>query len=170
MKSYNYKKIVVIFIIPVFFTMLLISCNENNKIATPDRFTDKKITNNEVIRDSIFKIQPDTSSLKALIEWTKGKAVIKEIIQSESGKNHLKFPKIQIKDNILTVDCETRAQELVATWKEHHTKEFKTETITHTEFKNLSRWESFCLGTGKIVTLLFISTFIIYLLRKGIKK
>lgn len=147
---------------------LIVGCG-GRKDFTPPKSTDKTLSVKEIVRDTVFLTRPDSSALKALVECQNGKAVIKEIINSEPGKNNLQPPKAQLEDNILTVDCEAKAQELFATWKERYKEE--TTTVTNTEYINvLTGWQTFFIFVGKIMIFLFIGVIIAHLIELGIKK
>lgn len=114
-------------------TIILVSCNSTKPVVVKnDTTTTKTIT--ETVHDTIFKIEKDSSYYQALLDCQDGKVVVKNVTQSEPGRN-LKSPKVRIENNKLEVDCEARAQELFAQWKSTHetdaiiiTKEVPVET------------------------------------------
>lgn len=171
MKSFMFKSSIKIFFMFLFY-ISFIACGGSKKILKPTQSTDRIITEKEIIKDTIFYTKPDASTLQALIDCQNGKAVIKEVIKSESGDFILQPPKIQFKDNILTVDCEAKAQKLLATWKEKHKQE--TVTVTKTEYKEiqkkLTKWQTLSLWVGQIIITLFISACLVYLIGLGLKK
>jgi hypothetical protein len=102
-------------------TILLVSCVSTKPVVVKnDTTTIKTIT--ETVHDTIFKIEKDSSYYQALLDCQDGKVVVKNVIQSEPGRN-LKSPKVRIDNNRLQVDCEARAQELFAQWKSTHQTE-----------------------------------------------
>jgi hypothetical protein len=105
-------------------TALLVSCGSTKPVVVKNEtVTTKTIT--ETVHDTIFKIEKDSSYYQALLDCQDGKVVVKNVIQSEPGRN-LKSPKVRIDNNQLNVDCEARAQELFAQWKSTH----ETDSIT----------------------------------------
>ncbi|ELV7524936.1 hypothetical protein QMU91_001132 [Flavobacterium psychrophilum] len=94
----------------------LASCGSSKPIVVQNETT-KTIT--ETVHDTVFKIEKDSSSLKALLECQGGKIVLKNVIQGEPGRI-LKSPKIRLLNNVVQVDCEARAQELLAHYKATH--------------------------------------------------
>lgn len=102
-------------------TMLLVSCGSTKPVVVKNETsTIKTIT--ETVHDTIFKIEKDSSYYQALLDCQDGKVVVKNVTQSEPGRN-LKSPKVRIENNKLEVDCEARAQQLFAQWKSLHETE-----------------------------------------------
>ncbi len=114
----------------LFVLNALVSCSSSKPIALQNENQETKIIT-QTVHDTIFKVEKDSSSLAALIECQNGKAVIKNISQSEPGRN-LKSPKVRIENNILKVDCEARANELLAKYKSTHVESRNKKTITNT--------------------------------------
>ncbi|CVK17118.1 hypothetical protein Ga0061079_11620 [Apibacter mensalis] len=172
MKLFKLKTFSIVAFYSLLFSFLFIACGGSRKVFTPPQSTEKIVTVKEIVRDTVFQTHPDSSMLQALMECQNGKAVIKEIIKSDPGKSNLQPPKIQFKDNILTVDCEAKVQKLFATWKEKHKQE--TVTVTKTEYKEiqkkLTKWQTLSLWVGQIIITLFISACLVYLMGLGLKK
>lgn len=170
MKPFKLKTFSIVIFISLLFSFLLMACGGSRKVFTPTQSTEKTVTVKEIVRDTVFRLEPDVSTLQALIDCQNGKAVIKEIIKADPGKSRLQPPKALIKDNILTVDCEARAQELFASWKE----QYKQETVTKTEYKEiqkkLTKWQTLSLWVVQIIITLFISASLIYLIGLILKK
>jgi len=121
-------------------TMLLVSCGSTKPVVVKnDTTTIKTIT--ETVHDTIFKIEKDSSYYQALLDCQDGKVVVKNVTQSEPGRN-LKSPKVRIENNKLEVDCEARAQELFAQWKSTHETElvFDTKQVPFTT-NHLTWWQ-----------------------------
>lgn len=123
-----------------------------------------KIT--ETVHDTIFKIEKDSSTLAALLECQGGKVVFKNIIESESGRN-LKSPKIKLSNNILKVDCEARAQEVLAHYKNTHEQlySYKNKTLTKEVEKQLSWWQKLEIWCGRLFLLILIGYTIKFLIK-----
>ncbi|GEJ34949.1 hypothetical protein FPN185_contig00114-0001 [Flavobacterium psychrophilum] len=75
----NIKHIVVC----LFVLIALASCGSSKPIVVQNETT-KTIT--ETVHDTVFKIEKDSSSLKALLECQGGKIVLKNVIQTLSRK------------------------------------------------------------------------------------
>lgn len=106
-------------------TMLLVSCAGKKPVVVQNSTTTEKVIT-EVVHDTIFKTEKDSSSYNAILDCINGKVVIKQVTQAEPGRI-LKSPKVRIADNILQVDCDAKAQELFAQWKSTYITENKQE-------------------------------------------
>lgn len=109
-------------------TILLVSCGSTKPVVVQNETINTK-TITETVKDTTFTIEKDSSSYRAELGFSDGKVVVKNVTQAEPGRN-LKSPKVRIKNNQLEVDCEARAQEIIAQWKE---KNQNNETITTVE-------------------------------------
>ena len=116
---------------------ILASCGSSKPPIVTQKETIKTIT--ETVRDTIFKIEKDSSYYNALLECQGGKVVIKEVVSAESGRT-LKSPKVRLDNNQLKIDCEARAQELLAHYKNTHEKEVQTIRIPY-EVNKLTFWQ-----------------------------
>lgn len=122
----------------------------------------EKITSiKEVIRDTVFTVEKDSSFYKALLECRDGKVVIlppfKAKVTEVKGK-YLKPPKVTIKDNYLQVDCYAEAQKLFAQWKDVYktdTTLFATTKTIEVE-RNLTQWQSAQIWCGRLLLLLLL--------------
>lgn len=113
----------------LFFVLitLLVSCGSKKPVVVKSETTTTD-TITETVHDTIFKIEKDSSYYQALLDCQDGKVVVKSVSQSEPGRT-LKSPKVRLENNILQVDCETKAQELFAKWK----STYKSKTIVKTK-------------------------------------
>jgi hypothetical protein len=128
----------------------LASCGSNKPVVMQNET--KTIT--QTVHDTVFKIEKDSSSIKALLECQNGKVVFKNIVQSEPGRT-LKSPKVQIVDNVLQVDCEARAQEAVAHYKNTH--EATVKTITNTiEVNKLTWWQEAQIKGFRVIAVILL--------------
>ena len=117
--------------------LTMASCGSGKTIVLQNETITEKI---ETVHDTVFKIEKDSSSIAALLECQNGKVVIKNIVESVPGRK-LKIPKVQLSDNILTVDCETVAQELFAQYKNTFLSEVGREQLPPIEVNKLTHWQ-----------------------------
>jgi predicted component of type VI protein secretion system len=105
-------------IVLLFFSLVVLASCGSTKPATFENKT-QTITFKETVHDTIFKIEKDSSSYQALLECQNGKVVIKQVVQAVPGRT-LKSPTVRLDNNQLKIDCEARAQELLAHYKNTH--------------------------------------------------
>ena len=142
------------------------ACKITNVPVPTNTETTKEVDTKIVLRDTIFKTEKDSSYYKAWLACQEGKVVIKSNIESHKG-NYLKPPKVQIKDNYLTVDCQAEAQKLFAQWKDVYRLENQNTILTNTVLveRQLTWWQKFQIWCGRI----FIA-YVIYSIIKLILK
>ncbi|MBF7093220.1 hypothetical protein IUY40_16935 [Flavobacterium sp. ALJ2] len=145
--SKNLNRIVFLF----FSVLVLVSCSSPKPVLSEDKT--KTITIKETLHDTVFKIEKDSSSFKALLECQNGKVVLKNVTQAEPGRT-LKSPRVRLENNKLSVDCELKEQELYAFWKSQQVKEVEIKTVRTTEFTNvLTFWQKVQIWLGRIFLL-----------------
>ena len=130
------KKLLQIFCC-LFVLLTIVSCGSGKPIVLQNETTKTII---ETVHDTVFKIEKDSSSLEALLECQNGKVVIKNIVQSEPGRT-LKSPKVRLSDNVLKVDCEQRAQELFAQWKDTYISQDTVTQLPPIITNELTYWQ-----------------------------
>ncbi len=152
------------FILLLFVSLVVFSC-ASKRIQKPVVITNtREIT--KTVRDTIYKVEADSSYYHAFIDCINGKPFIRETAltkqNSKAGKN-LKVPSATIKENTLIVDCYVNEQELKKQWEETYIKEHEQTPIyikTPVEVvKPLSWWQKTQLWFGRIfigILLLFI--------------
>lgn len=146
----NLKRLVFLF----FSVLVLVSCKSPKPVLSEEK--NKTITIKETVHDTVFKIQKDSSSFKALLECQNGKVVVKNVTQAEPGRT-LKNPKVRLDNNKLNVDCELKEQELYARWKSQQVKETEVKTINTTKFVNyLTFWQKVQIWLGRIFLLVLV--------------
>jgi len=149
------KRLVFLF----FSVLVLVSCKSPKPVLSEEKT--KTITIKETVHDTVFKIQKDSSSFKALLECQNGKVVVKNVTQAEPGRT-LKSPKVRLENNKLNVDCELKEQELYARWKSQQKNETEVKTINTTKFVNyLTFWQKVQIWLGRI----FLVVLVYYVLR-----
>lgn len=150
----------------VFLLILLASCS-SPKPALAESKT-KTITVTETLHDTVFRIEKDSSSYKALLACQNGKVVVTNVTQAEPGRS-LKSPRVRIENNNLRVDCEIKEQELYAFWKSRQVKEVEIKTIRITKYINqLTFWQKLQIWLGRIflVVMVYYVVRIVYKLYK----
>lgn len=174
------KKAFTIILLSFFLAVgLLLSCKSNAPLA--ENKTEKIITVKEIVKDTVLKVEKDSSFYQAYIDCVNGKPVIKTTpkglqgkgIQPETKKgNHLKPPNVAIDGNTLKVSCYQEAQELFFRWKEQYIKEFERETKTVppvTIERKFTWWETTQIWTGKIVIFLSGIVLIVWAIKQYFK-
>lgn len=136
----------------LFVLLTIVSCGSGKPIVLQNETT-KTIT--ETVHDTVFKIEKDNSSLEALLECQNGKVVIKQIVQGEPGRI-LNSPKVRIADNLLKVDCEARAQELLAHYKDTHEATTITKTLPPIEVNKLTNWQKAQINIFRIYAVITV--------------
>lgn len=148
--SKNLNPIVFLF----FSVLVLVSCSSPKPVLSEDKT--KTITIKETLHDTVFKIEKDSSSFKALLECQNGKVILKNVTQAEPGRT-LKSPRVRLENNKLSVDCELKEQELYAFWKSQQVKEVEIKTVRTTEFTNvLTFWQKVQIWLGRIFLLVLV--------------
>ena len=112
------------------------------------------VTTTEHVRDTIFKIEADSSWIKALIECdSNGKATIRELLDYRNG-NRSQLPRLNLVNNILTADCKCDSNKIHALLKDREkiTDHRTSETITPPaiEVKFIPGWMWFFGITGML--------------------
>ncbi|MCV9928126.1 hypothetical protein OIU83_10705 [Flavobacterium sp. LS1R49] len=146
----NLNRIVFLF----FSVLVLVSCSSPKPVLSEDKT--KTITIKETLHDTVFKIEKDSSSFRALLECQNGKVVLKNVTQAEPGRT-LKSPRVRLENNKLSVDCELKKQELYAFWKSQQVKEVEIKTVRTTEFTNiLTFWQKVQIWLGRVFLLVLV--------------
>lgn len=147
-------KIIVLFL---FSLVVLASCGSSKPTTSEKQTT--TTTFKETVHDTVFRIEKDSSSYRALLECQNGKVVIKEVTQAEPGRT-LKSPKVRLDSNQLKIDCEARAQELLAHYKDTHRTDVTQLVITKTitiEVNKLTFLQESQIWLGRTFLLLILS-------------
>jgi len=137
----------------VLLATTLSSCKSTSVVPPATTETTKTATIKEVIRDTIFQTQKDSSYYKAYLDCVDGKVVVKQNTKPilKSGK-FLKPPKVTLKDNTITIDCEAEAQKLFYQWKDVYRENMKSvlQKIPYPVEKPLSWWQKTEIILGRI--------------------
>lgn len=173
MKNFKIKHSFLSVVCLVVLVTMLVSCKSS---IVPPTTTDTSTTIEKkvIIHDTILTTVKDSSYYKAYLECVNGKVIIssqKPFIQTNKG-SYLKPPKVNLKDNILQVDCQAEAQKIFAKWKEEYITKHKAtiERIPYPVEQELTWWQKTRLVLGDIflVLLLLFSTVVVLRLTKVI--
>lgn len=162
MKNLKTKFLLSVFCFVVLATTL-VACKSASVVPPTTTENNTTVTVKEILHDTVYETQKDSSYYKAYLECVKGKVIISPKPKPESQKgNHLKPPKVTIQDNILKVDCEAEAQKLFAQWKDTYTTEHKDsiQSIPYPVEKQLSWWQKTQMILGDIF-LVIIGLFVV---------
>lgn len=164
-------------------SLLLTSCKSK---PLPGETKETIITKTEIVRDTILRVEKDSSYYSAYIDCVNGKPVLvqseKQIKdfnsknpgssakapKSKSGKS-LNAPIVNLQDGQLNVDCRNEAQNIFFKWKEVYEKQWE---ITHkplppvekplTTYQNVRIWiGNIVIWLGCIAVLAFLIRFLI---------
>lgn len=140
------------------FILLIFGCKTKKTISESPNITASLVQKDSVVlRDTIFIIEADKSSYIAQLGVVNNKVVLIDANATKSKKGTLKHPMIRIENNKLSVECESLAQELFATWKETHQLHTKTITIQKPPIyleKKLNWYQQTLMWLGGILGIL----------------
>lgn len=118
-------------------SLALVSCF-SRKPSQPVVIENTK-TITEVVKDTIYKIEADSSFYNAYVDCVNGIPVLitnemhalgkAKIIKPKAGK-YLEVPKVNLQNGLLTVNCEAKAQQLFKQWREKYINEKSKESTT----------------------------------------
>lgn len=140
------------------FMFLLLGCKTRQKVITKTVEREVEV----IVRDTVFTIEKDSSRavFKIVCDSVTGKPRLTPKTETP-GKNVLP-PKATLEDDTLTVDCETKAQELFARWKETHSKERIEIPV---EVNVLTFWQEVQINLGRAFIVLAIAPLLINYLK-----
>ncbi|AOW09516.1 hypothetical protein [Flavobacterium gilvum] len=157
MKNVKLNHFLSIFCFVVLATTL-VACKSTSVVPPTTTQTNSTVTVKEIIHDTVFEVKKDSSYYEAYLECVNGKVVINQPSKVKTKKgSYLKPPKVEIKDNMLKVDCEAEAQKLFAQWKETYINKVIEVIQKHPYIveKELSWWQKTQIILGRI--FLFIA-------------
>ena len=130
-------KIISVIICFLLMSLALVSCI-SRKPSQPVVIENTK-TITEVVKDTIYKIEADSSFYNAYVDCVNGIPVLstnktpslgtKTLLKPKPGK-YLEVPKVNLQNGLLTVSCEAEAQELFKQWREKYISENSKESTT----------------------------------------
>lgn len=114
----------------------------------------------ERLRDTVVRIEADSSMIEALIECdSMGRAHLRELLDYRSGER-LRPPKISIQDNILTASAEVDSMSIYLSLKDQLKEVYtgrQTDTTEYIEVNRLTWWQTLWVWAGKILTPLVLA-------------
>lgn len=151
MKNINLKNLLSVLFLFCLLVTTLSSCKSTSVVPPTTKETTTVTNVTTVVRDTVFEVQKDSSFYRAYIECVNGKPVISKKPTATKGK-YLQPPKVNLKDNILSIDCTAKAQKLFAQWKDVYIKENKStvEKVPYPVPADLSWWQNTQIILGRI--------------------
>ena len=144
----------------------LVGCKTANVLPPTTIENTNTIIKKEVVHDTVFNTQKDSSYYKAWLDCKDGKVIIKSQTNKTAGK-FLQPPKVILKDNYITVDCEAEAQKLFAKWKDTYTSENHQSNTSKPVLveRQLTWWQKFQIWCGRIFLAVALVSVIKFLLK-----
>lgn len=129
--------------------------------------TEHTVTVTETIRDTVIRVQPDSSIVQALIKCdSTGRARLEEI---RTLKESARFRQtLALKENKLIAKSVVDSMGIYLTYKERHKEEQKVqtiETVIEKEVNVLKWWQKTLMAIGAVAMIIFASTIIAKFIR-----
>lgn len=162
------------FSLAIFFVFLVVgtltSCKSGSVPQTTKIEEKTELRETVKVKDTFAETKPDSSSVRAELQIIDGKVEIKSVSAVKQG-NYLKTPKVTIRDNILTCDCEAEAQKLFFQYKEKLIESLKSILVTPPPViveADLDWWQETQIWCGRLF-LGFVLAAVIYFILKLFK-
>lgn len=127
-----------------------------------ERITDTTIIT-ETLRDTIIKVQQDSSLLRLLMECDSlGQVQIKQLVEWQGG-THLAPPKVTLQGNTLSIKALSEAYELQLQLKDKTITQLRSENrteIQYIEVNRLNGWQKFIQAIGYILSIALLISLI----------
>lgn len=150
----------------ILLTIIALLASSCRTLKSPTLHRESKTFVKETIRDTVVAIPAERSSFQATLGINDvGNPVIKEVLNVQTGKR-AKVPKVQIKDQILQVDCLCDSMSIYLKLKDTHITDMLHETVYVPTEKPLTAWQQVQLWLGRV--LLMAGGIMIVLLAKKI--
>ena len=144
---------------------LLTSCRT---LKSPTRTRESKTFLKETIRDTVVAIPADRSSFRAALGVDQnGNTTIKEVLNAHVGKR-ARAPQVQIKDQVLKVDCLCDSMRIYLKLKDTHITDMLKETVFVPTERPLSAWQQVQLWLGRVLLIAITGGLIMLILIKKI--
>ena len=118
-----------------------------------------------IIKDSIYTLPTDSSTIKALIICEDEIPRLKQIIAYASGKR-VEVPVIRFKHDTLFVDCKVDSAEITLTWAEKN--QYRLMKVNETIVKRenyITGWQWAQIWMGRLLIIAIAIILILFLLR-----
>lgn len=168
MKS-KFKNLLSFLFLFVLLATTLFACKSTGVVPPTTIKTTTETTTKEVVRDTIFKVEKDSSYYKAYLECVNGKVALKlDTEPIEKPGKHLKPPKVNLQDNVLIVNCESEAYRLFAQWKDIYIKEHRqtTQNTPYPVQREFTWWQKTQIILGRVFLVLLVIFIIAVVIRK----
>jgi hypothetical protein len=137
-------------------------------LKSPTRTRESKTFVKETIRDTVVAIPAGRSSFRAEMSVDNaGNAIIKNVLSTHVGKR-AKAPQVQIKDQVLKVDCLCDSMSIYLKLKDTHITDMLKETVFVPTEKPLSAWQQVQLWLGRVLLIAITGGLIMLILIKKI--
>ncbi len=122
-------------------------------LKSPTHHRESKTFLKETIRDTVVAIPADGSSFRAEMGVDNaGNAIIKNVLSTHVGKR-ARAPQVQIKDQVLKVDCLCDSMSIYLKLKDTHITDMLKETVFVPTEKPLSAWQQVQLWLGRVLLI-----------------
>jgi hypothetical protein len=149
-------------------TLLAFLSSSCRTLKSPTRTRESKTFVKETIRDTVVAIPADGSSFRAEMGVDNaGNAIIKNVLSTHVGKR-AKAPQVQIKDQVLKVDCLCDSMRIYLKLKDTHITDMLKETVFVPTEKALSAWQQVQLWLGRVLLIAITGGLTILLFAKKI--
>ena len=158
------------------FTVVLIvtialfmqSCKAKKEVSSTTIVRTETIRETE--RDTVVEVQADSALINALLECDSiGNVLLKQITAYEAGK-HVKPPRLDIRDNVLTATVKVDSFGIFMTFRERYVE--RTDYMESQEkeivyVNRLTEWQKFRIRLANVVRVV-VPVYIVFKCRKSI--
>ena len=149
-------------------TLLAFFASSCRTLKSRTRTRESKTFLKETIRDTVVAIPADRSSFRAALGVDQnGNTTIKEVLNTHVGKR-AKAPQVQIKDQVLKVDCLCDSMRIYLKLKDTHITDMLKETVFVPTEKALTAWQQVQLWLGRVLLIAITGGLTILLFAKKI--
>ena len=149
-------------------TLLAFLASSCRTLKSSTHHRESKTFLKETIRDTVVAIPADRSSFRAALGVDQnGNTTIKEVLNTHVGKR-AKAPQVQIKDQVLKVDCLCDSMSIYLKLKDTHITDMLKETVFVPTEKPLSAWQQVQLWLGRVLLIAITGGLIMLILIKKI--
>jgi len=152
----------------ILVTLLALLVSSCRTLKSPTHHRESKTFLKETIRDTVVAIPADRSSFRAALGVDQnGNTTIKEVLNTHVGKRS-KAPQVQIKDQVLKVDCLCDSMSIYLKLKDTHITDMLKETVFVPTEKALTAWQQVQLWLGRVLLIAITGGLTILLFAKKI--